>query len=125
MKLLLALVALAPTLAQAEPAFYCKDAHPRPGHDVVVSFSPSVQHADVSNTSADGTRATVAELGCSYVAIPEGQKRLDQPYLTCSDNRLGSGGYTVLLGYSGSRIVATVYQGKLGGPLAKLTCGRN
>lgn len=124
MKLLLALVALAPSLASAEPAFYCKDANPVRGRDIGVNFSSSMQFADVSN-SVTGGRRTVAELQCSYVAIPENQKRLDQPYLTCSDNKLGHGGYSVLLKYAGSQIVATVYQGKLGAPLANLTCGRH
>ncbi|RZA01029.1 MAG: hypothetical protein EOP11_17715 [Proteobacteria bacterium] len=120
MKLLLALVALIPSLAQAEPAFWCKDISSGPDHGYTVNFGSALRYASVSTQSIAGPKV-LAELSCSYTAIAEGHDGSNQPYLSCKDATKPAG-YSILLSAAGGKITATLYNANK--VSAHLLCGR-
>ncbi|RZA07351.1 MAG: hypothetical protein EOP11_07925 [Proteobacteria bacterium] len=120
MKLLLALCALIPTLAQAEPAFWCKDVSAGPDHGYSVNFGSALRYASVSGQTIAGPQK-LAELNCSYTAIPEGHDGSNQPYLSCKEPSK-QGGYSVMLSAGGGKITATLYSANK--VAAHLLCGR-
>lgn len=124
MKLLLALVALVPTLASAEPAFWCKDKSAGPDHGVFVTFSSPLRYATVSEQTIAGPRK-LADLNCAYLAKAPQDHGSNQPYLSCSEPNKRDAGYSLLLSDE-QGITATVYEVTIAGskPIAHLKCGR-
>lgn len=125
MKLLLALAALAPLSASAEPSFWCKDTKAGPDHGYYANFNASMQYVDISMQSIAGPQK-LAELNCSYTAIPEGQAADGKPYLRCTEPKLRDAGYSLTLARSDGKLVAKLFQVSFAGSenIATLVCGR-
>ena len=125
MKLVLVLAALLPSLASAEPAFWCKENDSGIDHGIYVTFSNPIRYATVSTQSIAGPQK-LAELNCSYLASSPEDHGSNRPYLACSEPSKRDAGYSLMLSAELGKITATVYQVTIAGSqaIANLTCGR-
>jgi hypothetical protein len=125
MKLVLVLAALLPSVASAEPSFWCKETDAGIDHGYYVNFSSPIRYATVSTQSIAGPQK-LAELNCSYLASTPEDHGSNQPYLSCSEPNKRDAGYSLLLSSELGKITATVYQVTIAGSqaIAHLTCGR-
>lgn len=126
MKLLFALIALAPTLASAEPSFWCKEVNAGIDHGYFVNFSSPIKSAEVSTQSIAGPQK-LANLQCSYVSNLDDHGGVRDPLISCSEPNLRDAGYSLLLDNSTGPITATLYSITIAGSkaVAQLSCGRN
>jgi hypothetical protein len=104
MKLLLAILALSPTFACAEPAFWCHE----DGSEYSVNFASPPTFATLQRGSK-----SIADLICTYTNLPEA-------YLACERSGLR---YAVNLSNVGGGITAHVLENDR--EIAVLRCGRN